>query len=133
MAEGILMQVNKNVVQIDTKFYTVIDPKYVPRELNIGVTFETEPNNPTTIKFIKRTVPKEPKVTTYQKADAGAAAEKPAYEKKTYGKTPEENASIKRQAIMHAVSRTLIGSGLKGDALEMEIRRLYVLYQELVG
>ena len=133
MAEGVLMAVNKNVVQIDSKFYTVLEPKYVPRELNIGVTFETDANNATLIKFIKRTIPKEAKVNTYQKAEGASTEAKPAYTPKTYGKSAEEQAAIKRQATAHAVSRTLIGSGLKGDALEIEIRRLYALYQELIG
>jgi hypothetical protein len=54
---------------------------------------------------------------------------------KTSWRSPEEMESIKRQAIMHAVSRSLIA--LQGqytsDNIEPVIRKLYSLYQELVG
>lgn len=57
------------------------------------------------------------------------------YEKKTYGKTPEEQNSIKRQAIGHMVSRTLVGMQGTFDVNTVGsiIDTLYKKYQEVVG
>lgn len=54
---------------------------------------------------------------------------------KTWGKSPEEQNTIKRQAIGHMVSRTLISmQGLVSvDNVEGIIDRLYAKYQEVVG
>ncbi len=54
---------------------------------------------------------------------------------KTWGKTPEEQNSIKQQAIGHMVSRTLIGlSGhLDLNNIEEVIEKLYAKYKEVVG
>lgn len=135
--EGILIQVNKNIVQIDTKFYTVAEPKYVPTEMNIPVTFETDQANPTLIKFIKRSVPKDTatSVKKYPSSEEKKEFTPRTYQKKpySYGKSKEEQDTIKRQAIGHMASRTLIGSGLKGPELELAIKKLYALFQELVG
>lgn len=59
----------------------------------------------------------------------------PAKEFKSYGKTPEEQNSIKRQAIGHMTSRTLIA--LQGQVdigtIEGVMERIYKKYQILVG
>ena len=54
---------------------------------------------------------------------------------KTYGKTPEEQDSIKRQAIGHMTSRTLIAlqGQVNPDNIEDIMVRLYKKYQILVG
>lgn len=137
--EGILKQINNNIVQIDSKFYTVAEPKYLPKELNIAVEFSTMPDNPTLIKFIKaKEAGKKTAAIKAEKAEGASEGAKPPYskpsfQKSSYGKSPAEQETIKRQAIGHMVSRTLIGSALKGTELELEIRRLYKIYQELVG
>jgi len=55
------------------------------------------------------------------------------YVAKTYGKSPEENHSIKAQAIMHAVSRTIIGlDGVDLNNVNSVIDTLYNKYSEKV-
>ena len=137
--QGVLKSVNGNMVQIDSKYYTAIKPEYVPKEMNVQVEFSTDPANPTILKFIKvsdGTVKPRTGTGVIHRAPAAGTTEAPkatGYTPKTYGKSPEEQNTIKRQAIGHMVSRTLIGTTLAGAALEAEIRRLYVLYQEIVG
>jgi len=52
-----------------------------------------------------------------------------------YGKTPEEQESIKRQAIGHMVSRSLIALQGQVDVnnIQKVAEELYKKYQELVG
>ena len=52
-----------------------------------------------------------------------------------YGKSPEEQESIKRQAIGHMVSRTLIAlqGQLDVNNIQKVAEELYKKYQELVG
>lgn len=65
----------------------------------------------------------------------GTVPAKTPEQQKTYGKTPAEQDSIKRQAIGHMTSRTLIalqGQVNIGD-IESVMEKLYKKYQFLVG
>ena len=64
-----------------------------------------------------------------------AWAPKPAGTTSGYGKSPAEQDSIKRQAIMHAVSRALIAlqGQVSPDNIEEVAAKLYKKFQELVG
>lgn len=74
--------------------------------------------------------PMPPVVTTPRPAVASASGAG-----KSYSKSPEEQDTIKKQAIMHASSRLMINraANLPADEVETEIRRWYKLYSELVG
>ncbi len=52
-----------------------------------------------------------------------------------YGKSPEVQASIKRQAIGHMTSRTMIAlqGHIDPNNIQEQIRAIYALYVELVG
>ena len=57
------------------------------------------------------------------------SAPAPVFEKKTWGKSPEESDSIVAQAIMHAVSRTIIGlEGVDLNNVNSVIDTLYAKY-----
>jgi len=139
--EGILKEVNGDMVLIDSKWYTVQSPKYMPQETEVKVSFSVDKSIPTLITFIKiydgtsgsksrstfkKYPPKAEEVAT-------PAAKATPYASSTYNKPPDVQESIKRQAIGNMTSRTLIGSGLRGEALEAEIRRVYEIYKDLVG
>lgn len=91
------------------------------------------------IKKVGGTDTPAPKETTSRPTETPAPQSNPvktnAPEKKTWGKTPEEQDSIKRQAIGHMVSRTLIS--LQGHVDPNNVHEiateLYKTYQELVG
>jgi len=51
----------------------------------------------------------------------------------TYGKSPEVNESIKRQAIGHMTARTLAGMKIGVEDVEKVATQVYALYQKLVG
>jgi hypothetical protein len=76
--EGILKEVNNELVLIDSKWYKVLKPEYLPKGTDIKVSFSTLENDPATIKFIKEAG-----------ADTGA---KKTYTKKTYGSVSKEAA-----------------------------------------
>lgn len=65
----------------------------------------------------------------------GAVAPKTDAPQKTYGKSPEEQDSIKRQAIGHMTSRTLIALQGQVDVgtIESLMEKIYKKYQSLVG
>lgn len=140
--EGILKEVNGDMVLIDSKWYTVQSPKYMPQETEVKVSFSVDKSNPTLITFIKiydgisgskpksssrgyTPKPENSRLSTPPKGPSSAVS--------TYNKPQDVQDSIKRQAIGNMTSRTLIGSGLKGEALEAEIRRVYEIYKDLVG
>jgi len=78
--EGILQELSGELVRVDSKWYKVLQPQYVPKEMGIKVSFSTDESDPGTIKFIKAFV-----------AGEGKPAAKP-YVKKTYGKPAGEVA-----------------------------------------
>lgn len=57
------------------------------------------------------------------------------FKKSTYGKSPEEQDSIKRQAIGHMTSRTLIAMQgiVTPDNVESLVEKIYNKYVEVVG
>lgn len=104
-------------------------------------------NGTETLKFIGKAgfAPKKPAFTP--RATGGYTA-KPAYQPKAnvvtasapttaskFGRTPEENDSIKRQAIGHMTSRTLIAlqGHVNTDNILIIMETVYKKYQELVG
>lgn len=137
--EGILKEINGDLVLIDSKWYTVQSPKYMPQETEVKVSFSVSKENPALVTFIKiydGSAPK-PKGTFKKyapKAETAAPkAAAPYAAPSTYNKPQDVQDSIKRQAIGNMTSRALIGSGLVGEALEAEVRRLYAVFQDLVG
>lgn len=78
--EGILQELSGELVRIDSKWYKVASPQYVPKEMGIKVSFSTDDTDPGMIKFIKAFV-----------AGEGKSAAKP-YVKKVYGQTKAETA-----------------------------------------
>ena len=52
--QGTLRQTKGEFVLVDSKWYKVLEPKYIPKEDNIAVEFETSPEDAGVIKFIKR-------------------------------------------------------------------------------
>jgi hypothetical protein len=79
--EGILQELSGELVRIDSKWYKVASPQYVPKEMGIKVSFSTDDADPGMIKFIKAFV-----------AGEGKPSAKP-YVKKAYGKPAAEAAS----------------------------------------
>lgn len=67
-----------------------------------------------------------------QKAEGKWNADAP---KTSYSKSPEEQNTIKRQAIAHATSRAMIGMQhlIDGNNIEEVMERVYKKFQELVG
>jgi hypothetical protein len=93
--------------------------------------------DPVTIKYELKN---NSKVLMYIKkldgtGNAGSAPAKASVSQQSYGRTPADNESIKRQAMAHATSRTMIS--LQGQVNESNIEqlmeRIYKKYQELVG
>jgi hypothetical protein len=84
MAEGILQELSGELVRVDSKWYKVLQPQYVPKEMGIKISFSTEDSDPGTIKFIKAFVAGEskPASKTYSKP----------YVKKAYGAPVAEKA-----------------------------------------
>ena len=82
------------------------------------------------ITFIKQTGSNQFSVPTSETKASSYSSEK-----KYYGKSPEEQESIKRQAIGHMVSRTLISMQGTVDVNNVcgIIDTLYKKYQEVVG
>jgi len=80
----------------------------------------------------KKWVPRDEFIANLKKQKGESA---PTTEKKTWGKSPEEQDSIKRQAIMHAVSRAMISMQgiITPDNVEEVAEKLYRKFQELVG
>ena len=76
--EGILKESNNGLVLIDSKWYKVLKPEYLPKGTDIKVSFSTLENDPATIKFIKEAG-----------VETGA---KKTYAKKTYGSVAKEAA-----------------------------------------
>jgi len=104
MQQGILKQVKDDYILIDAKWYKVQDPKYVPREMEIGVQFETAPEDAGLIKFIKRSEPKA--------AGSGSSYQKKSYTPSSSSSSGSSNRdrSIVRQVIFKAAVE-LVSSG----------------------
>ena len=96
--EGILKESNNGLVLIDSKWYKVLKPEYLPKGTDIKVSFSTLENDPATIKFIKEAGAKK----TYAKKIYGSVAKEAAPAATTSTKVaPEDtrNTSIVRQVI----------------------------------
>ncbi len=75
--EGILNEVKGNLVVIDSKWYKVLKPDYLPK-VGVKVSFSVTPEDPTTIKFIKAVTVAETKVTTAPTVAGNAPIKKEA-------------------------------------------------------
>lgn len=51
--EGVLISVEGEVVQIDSKYYRAAKPQFVPKQRNVVVSFSTSKEDPQLITFIK--------------------------------------------------------------------------------
>lgn len=104
MQQGILKQVKDDYILIDAKWYKVQDPKYVPREMEIGVSFETAPEDAGLIKFIKRSEPKAAGASSTYKGKASS------YGGGASSSSGNRDRSIVRQVIFKAAVE-LVSSG----------------------
>jgi hypothetical protein len=102
MQQGILNQVKDDYILIDAKWYKVQDPKYVPREMGIGVQFETAQEDAGLVKFIKRSEPKA--------AGSGSSYQKKSYSGSSSAGSTNRDRSIVRQVIFKAAVE-LVSSG----------------------
>ena len=100
--EGILKESNNGLVLIDSKWYKVLKPEYLPKGTDIKVSFSTLENDPATIKFIKEAGAETGAKKTYAKKTYGSVAKEAAPAAATNTKVaPEDarNTSIVRQVI----------------------------------
>jgi len=100
--QGTLRQTKGDFVLIDSKWYKVLEPKYIPKEDNIAVEFETSPEDAGVIKFIKRAgavVGKGASKTSGSYSSSGSS--------KDYGKN---NTSIVRQVIFKGAIELVNGN-----------------------
>jgi hypothetical protein len=105
--EGILKEVNNELVLIDSKWYKVLKPEYLPKGTDIKVSFSTLENDPATIKFIKEAGVETGAKKTYTKKTYGSVSKEAAPASATPGPVsttkvaPEDvrNTSIVRQVI----------------------------------
>lgn len=103
--EGILKEVNNELVLIDSKWYKVLKPEYLPKGTDIKVSFSTLENDPATIKFIKEAGTEPAAKKTYAKKTYGNVAKETAAPAATTGSStkvaPEDarNTSIVRQVL----------------------------------
>lgn len=104
--EGILKEVNNELVLIDSKWYKVQKPEYLPKEVNIKVSFSTLETDAATIKFIKAVVAGEekksftkPYVKSYGQVAKEAAPVASAASSTKVAPEDVRNTSIVRQVI----------------------------------
>ena len=63
MKKGILKQIEGRHIQIDTTWYLAKSPQFVPTKLETEVDFDTDPNDSSTVTFIRSADSKSREVT----------------------------------------------------------------------
>jgi len=93
MLQGILRQVKEDFVLVDSKWYRVLEPKYIPKEMDITVEFDTAEDDAGTIKFIKR------QQKDGEKSKGSSSYSGGGYKGKSSGDYGKNNQSIVRQVL----------------------------------
>ena len=101
--QGTLRQTKGEFILVDSKWYKVLEPKYIPKEDNVAVEFETSPEDAGVIKFIKRAGA----VVGRGAASASKSSGSYSGSSKDYGKN---NTSIVRQVIFKGAIELVNGN-----------------------
>ena len=132
--EGILKESNNGLVLIDSKWYKVLKPEYLPKGTDIKVSFSTLENDPATIKFIKAvTADSEAKKTT-RKTYGSVTKETTAPATTSSAKAASDdirNVSIVRQVLFKGAVELVNGG--KFPTVETALEALKKLETYLLG